>query len=76
VRGGVYRSVTNVGRRPTVSRDGPVVCETHIIGCSLELYGEYVTVELLEKLRGEQRFAGMDELKAAVLRDIERARMW
>ena len=67
---GVYASrcmdmpaVTNVGVRPTVTDDGEVVCETHIIGDCGDLYGKIVTVRLLRFLRDERKFKSLEALK-------------
>ena len=71
---GVYPGVANVGLRPTVESPARVNCETHIIGFSGNLYGKTVKVEFLKFLRPEQKFASVDELKAAIRRDTEAAK--
>lgn len=53
---------------------GHAVLETYIDGFSGELYGMEVKLELLCRLRGEMRFADMEELVARVARDIEESR--
>ncbi|MEZ4713320.1 MAG: bifunctional riboflavin kinase/FAD synthetase [Caldilineaceae bacterium] len=74
----VYDSVTNLGMRPTVNgREHRF--ETHLLdfpptGASGNLYGEILTVEFVARLRGEQKFAGIDELVAQIHRDIAKAR--
>ncbi len=70
---GVYAGVANIGLRPTVEAPAQVNCETHIIGFSGDLYGEIVKVEFLKFLRPEQKFASVDELKAAIRRDTATA---
>ncbi len=64
----VYRAVTNIGTRPTFC-DGSVVAETHIIGESIDLYGQKIRVELLTHLRDEVKFSSADELIAQVEKD-------
>lgn len=72
---GRYPGVANVGLRPTV--DGATAlranCETHLIGFSGDLYGQVIRVEFRKFLRPEQRFGTVEELKAAIRRDTERA---
>lgn len=68
-----YPAVVNVGTNPTVKDDGTVVCETHILGFSGEIYGERVRVSFLSRLRGERKFGGTEELAAAIRKDIESA---
>jgi riboflavin kinase / FMN adenylyltransferase len=74
-----YWSVTNLGVRPTV--DGVRRrFETHILdfpqaGHDGDLYGHQLTVEFVERLRGEQRFNGLPELQAQIQADIRAARI-
>ncbi|MCM1024289.1 MAG: riboflavin biosynthesis protein RibF [Prevotella sp.] len=74
VCGGVYKSVTNIGVKPTVGSDAPLA-ETYIIGYSgEELYGETAKVALTAFIRPEMKFADVDGLKAQIARDVERAK--
>ncbi len=71
-----YRSITNIGVKPTVENraDGTgAVMETHIIGFDGVLYGERVSVSLVSYLRPEQKFASLEELKAQMAADKEAA---
>ncbi len=65
--------VANVGTRPSV--DGThCLLEVHVLDFEQDIYGRHVQVEFLHKLRDEQRFASLDELKKAIADDCERAR--
>lgn len=69
-----YPSVSNVGIRPTVNRDGGSVnCETHILGYNGSLYGKTVSVDFLSFIRPEKKFDSVDELSAAIHADIAEA---
>ena len=68
--GSRYPGVTNAGVRPTVSSDGGVTVETYLDGFSGDLYGKTLRVSFLSFLRGEQRFAGTDELHRQIENDI------
>lgn len=68
-------SVTNIGRRPTFDDGAPSV-ETHLLDAEADLYGRDLRIELLARLRGEQKFGGVDELVAQIRRDADRAREW
>lgn len=72
---GVWRrSVTNVGVRPTFDAvSGNQTVETHILNWTGDLYGDVVRVRFLHRLRDERKFAGVDELKTQIARDVERA---
>jgi riboflavin kinase/FMN adenylyltransferase len=74
VRGKLLPSISNVGTRPTFSGAKALV-ETHILeGFSGENYGERVEVRFYERIRPEQRFSGIDELRTQIGKDISIAR--
>lgn len=71
VDGRRYRGIANIGVKPTVGSD-EVLIETwmpHYDG--RELYGEKLEICFDRFLRSEQKFAGLEELKAAIERDRE-----
>ena len=41
-----------------------------------DLYGQLITVELLHRLRSEQKFNGIDELTAQIQQDLVATREW
>ena len=45
-----------------------------VLDFDADLYGQAMEIELVERLRDEQRFGSTDELAAQISRDIERAR--
>lgn len=70
IGGKVYPSVTNVGVKPTVEENIQPLAETHILGFSGDLYGRTVEVEFCGYIRGEKKFASLEELKNQVFADI------
>lgn len=72
---GQHIGVVNIGYRPTVDPrlDAPLSIEVHILDFEGDLYGRTLTVEFLERLRGEQKFGSLEELKAAIANDIKQA---
>lgn len=68
------RSVTNIGTRPTFGSDNQSSVETFVMNWSGDLYGDVLRVRFLHRLRDEQRFSSVDELKAQINRDTKRAR--
>src|ERR1700761_7312829 len=68
-----YGSVTNIGVRPTF--DGQkLAIESYLFGFEDFVTSGPLEVKFLERLRDEQKFAGVDALKTQVLADIERAK--
>ena len=67
--------VANVGNRPTV--DGTrTLLEVHLFDFNREIYGRYVSIDFLHRLRDEQRFTSFDELKTRIYQDMDEARAW
>lgn len=69
----VYKSVTNIGTRPTFG-EGERTVEVFLIDFDGDIYSQNLTVELIERLRGETKFADAKELSAQIARDVEQAR--
>lgn len=71
VGGQIYKSVTNIGVKPTVGSDAPLA-ETYIIGFpGGDLYGETAKISLVSFIRPEMKFDGTDALKAQIAKDTE-----
>ena len=65
--GEAYCGVTNIGIKPTVGGNTPL-CETWMPKYKGgEIYGQSADVRLLEFIRPERKFSGIDELKNAIL---------
>ena len=65
--------VANIGTRPTVAGVRQQL-EVHLLDVVMDLYGRHINVILRKKIRNEQRFASLDELKAQIARDELTAR--
>lgn len=65
--------VANVGTRPTVDGTHSLL-EIHLFDFNRDIYGRYVHVDFLCKLRDEKRFASFGELKEQILLDAQKAR--
>jgi riboflavin kinase/FMN adenylyltransferase len=71
-----FQACTNIGIRPTFDGDDRRLVETHLLDFEGDLYGQVVTVELLHRLRPEQKFNGIEELSAQIQRDLAATREW
>lgn len=71
----VYPAVANIGTRPTFDHTATRQhVEAHVLDFDQNLYGSRLRLDFIERLRDEQRFAGVEALIAQIHRDIQRAR--
>jgi len=73
---GNFDGVTNIGMRPTVGRDTEIHIETHIFDFDGMLYDETITVEIMQRLREEQKFESVEALRMAIENDCRKAKEW
>ena len=71
VDGKSYKSMTNVGTRPTVNDGDDVRVETHIFGFNSDVYGKDVKVEFLNYIRDEKKFENLQALKTQLTCDTK-----
>jgi riboflavin kinase / FMN adenylyltransferase len=69
-----YAACTNVGVAPTFGRADSRV-EAHLLDFDGDLYRRVVDVGFTRRIRGEQKFSGVEELKAQIQRDVKEARL-
>lgn len=69
----VYKGVANIGIRPTFNGKERIV-EVYLLDVAPDLYDQHLTVDFIARLRNEQRFAGIDALKAQIQSDVQQAR--
>ena len=67
--GGVYGGMANIGKNPTFGDVEKPRLETNIFGFSGDIYGKTLTIEFVQRIRGEVKFAGIDALKAQLAQD-------
>ncbi|HEY3011522.1 MAG TPA: bifunctional riboflavin kinase/FAD synthetase [Gemmatimonadales bacterium] len=71
-RGGRAGGMMNQGPRPTF-QDGRRILEAHLFGFDGDLYGEWVRIEWVERLRDIERFESLEHLKKQLQHDRTRA---
>ena len=75
IGGNNLRAVLNIGHRPTLKSPTPELrAEVHLLDFDGDLYGQELEVTFAARLRDEQKFASLEELKAQIARDIAAAR--
>jgi len=67
-------AAVNVGVRPTFESGRGVLIEAYLIDQEQDLYGSQLRVAFVERLRGEKRFASVEELIAQMRDDVEDAK--
>ena len=68
------RGVASVGRRPTVNPVDVPLLEVHLFEHDADLYGEHLQVRFVQKLRDEEKYGTLEQLKDAIARDARQAR--
>lgn len=68
---GEYRAVVNIGRAPTITDGGKTTIEAHLLDFKGDLYGQTVDIIFGPRLRDEQKFPSVEELRLRIAADIE-----
>ena len=72
--GSVHAAPISLGTRPHFYDDGDRLLEAYLLDFDGDLYGEPVRVRVVELLRPQQVFAGLDDLVEQLHRDVDAAR--
>jgi len=67
--------VANVGNRPTVDGTRSLL-EVHLFDFEQQIYGRYVHVNFMYKIRDEMKFESFDQLKLQIEQDSQQAKNW
>ena len=70
------KGVANVGSRPTVDNSLKAILEVHILNFNEDIYGKKIKVIFRKKIRDEQKFDSIDQLKEQIYRDIQTGRQY
>jgi riboflavin kinase/FMN adenylyltransferase len=71
---GPMDAVASVGTRPTFDGTKPLL-EVHIFDFDEDVYGEYIHVDFIARLRGQEKYAKVADLVAQMHRDADNARV-
>ena len=63
VDGKIYKSISNVGVKPTIADNNKINVETNIFDFHKDVYGKEIRVYLAKKIRGEKKFCSLESLK-------------
>ena len=67
-------AVMNLGPQPTVDPTAPSAVEVHLLDRTIQLEGQQLLVEPVQRLRGQQKFDGLEQLSAQIARDAQTAK--
>lgn len=70
-----FQAVVNIGLNPTF-RNSPLTVEAHLLDFDGNLYGEWIHVLLLKRLRSETAFSSPQALAAQISADVDAARQY
>ncbi|MGL4761401.1 MAG: bifunctional riboflavin kinase/FAD synthetase [Sarcina sp.] len=68
IDGEIFKGITSVGNNPTVNGDS-ITVETFILNFSKDIYGKKIKLYFIEKIREQQKFQSLDELKKQLEKD-------
>ena len=68
-----YNGAASVGVRPMFDGKTRLV-EVYLLDADLDLYGQTISLDFIERLRDEERFASIEALKAQMAADVQRVR--
>lgn len=71
-----YIAVTNIGVRPTVEDSDRVTVEPWILDFEGDIYDKPIRVEFFKRLRGEKKFASLEELRTEILENARETRTY
>lgn len=74
VYGTTYKAIINVGTHPTINPLASRIIEVHLIDFNDNLYGKNIFVDFIQYIRDEKRFDSLEELKAQLNRDKQKAK--
>jgi riboflavin kinase/FMN adenylyltransferase len=74
IEGTTHQGIANLGVRPTVGGEATPLLEVHLFDFDREIYGELATVSFRSFVRPEQKFDGIEALKAQIAKDVAAVR--
>ncbi len=75
-KGKSYYGITNIGYKPTVSKERVLGVETYLYDFDGNLYGEKIDTRIIHYMRPEQKFSNIEELKKQLALDKEKGMMF
>jgi riboflavin kinase/FMN adenylyltransferase len=74
--GSVRKTAISVGTRPQFYEDGITLVEAYVLDFDGDLYGQHAQVRFVHRVRGQEKFANVDELIVQMATDVESVRTY
>lgn len=74
IQGIFYGGMMSIGKRPTVEDSKQITIEVHVFDWSEDLYGQRIRIYMVEKMRNEEKYNGLEALKQQLILDEKQAR--
>lgn len=74
IQGVIYGGMMSIGKRPTVEDTEQITIEVHVFDWSEDLYGQSLRIYMVAKMRNEEKYNGLEELKHQLISDEKQAR--
>ena len=65
----VYKSMTNIGKKPTINAGNDENIEVHIFDFDGDIYEKDVKIRFVKRIRDERKFDSLDDLKQQITLD-------
>ena len=65
------KAVTNYGKKPTIGNNIEPVAEAHILNFDKDIYNTNIEIKFIKRIREEQKFSSVEELKEQINKDIQ-----
>ena len=74
VDGKTHKAIANLGKRPTIEGDHSLLLEAHLLDFNDNIYDKDIKVSFVKKLRNEQKFSSLPDLKSQLVKDEQSAK--
>ena len=71
--GNTFNGMLNIGLRPTIDSSNAVSIEVNVFDFNHDIYGSHLQLQLIERIRDEQKFDSLDALKSAMASDKKKS---
>ncbi len=74
VAGGTWKSLTNIGKRPSVDNNDYITIEAFLLDFKQDIYGQPFRLEVHQFIRGVKKFDNLEDVQKQVQKDLQKVR--